>query len=229
MSFLEHLDELRKRILNSCIAIAVGVVVTLLLHRADLRLHPRADAARRCRRGSQADLHAAGRGVLALHHGRAHLPASSSPRRSSCIRSGCSSRRACTRTRRGSPIPFVLLTTLGFVGGAAFNHYIAFPLHDGVLRELQLARPGVHAAAAATSSGSTRRCCSATGLIFQMPTVVFFLARMKLVTARFLIKQFKYAVLIIFIVAAVITPDGDPMAPGASSPRRCWACTASAS
>ena len=33
---------------------------------------------------------------------------------------------------------------------------------------------------------------------------------MKLVTARFLIKHFKYAVLIIFIVAAVITPTGDP-------------------
>ena len=49
------------------------------------------------------------------------------------------------------------------------------------------------------------------GLIFQMPTVVFFLAKMKLVTARFLVKQFKYAVLIIFIVAAVITPTGDPM------------------
>jgi sec-independent protein translocase protein TatC len=41
--------------------------------------------------------------------------------------------------------------------------------------------------------------------------VVFFLAKMKLVTARFLIAQFKYAFLIIFIVAAVITPTGDMM------------------
>ena len=48
------------------------------------------------------------------------------------------------------------------------------------------------------------------GLVFQMPTLVFFLAKMGLVTARFLANQFKYAVLVIFIVAAVVTPSGDP-------------------
>jgi sec-independent protein translocase protein TatC len=42
-----------------------------------------------------------------------------------------------------------------------------------------------------------------------MPTVVFFLAKMRMVTARFLVRNTKYAVLIIFIVAAVITPSGD--------------------
>ncbi|MGC4084577.1 MAG: twin-arginine translocase subunit TatC [Vicinamibacterales bacterium] len=49
------------------------------------------------------------------------------------------------------------------------------------------------------------------GLVFQMPAVVYFLARMKLVTARFLVSNFKYAILIIFVVAAVITPSGDMM------------------
>jgi sec-independent protein translocase protein TatC len=49
------------------------------------------------------------------------------------------------------------------------------------------------------------------GLVFQMPTVVFFLAKMKMVTARFLISNFKYAFLIIFVLAAVITPSGDAM------------------
>ena len=49
------------------------------------------------------------------------------------------------------------------------------------------------------------------GIVFQMPTVVFFLAKMKLITARFLISNFKYAFLIIFVVAAVITPTGDMM------------------
>ena len=49
------------------------------------------------------------------------------------------------------------------------------------------------------------------GIVFQMPTVVFFLAKMRMVTARFLAKNFKYALLLIFIVAAVITPTGDPM------------------
>ena len=46
-------------------------------------------------------------------------------------------------------------------------------------------------------------------IIFQMPTIVFFLARMGLVSARFLIRHFKYAVLIIFILGAVLSPGGD--------------------
>ncbi len=49
------------------------------------------------------------------------------------------------------------------------------------------------------------------GLIFQMPTVVFFLAKMKVLTARFLAKNIKYAILLIVITAAVVTPTGDPM------------------
>ena len=42
-----------------------------------------------------------------------------------------------------------------------------------------------------------------------MPAMVFFLARMGVVTARWMMRQFKYAVLVIFIVAAVITPSSD--------------------
>jgi sec-independent protein translocase protein TatC len=49
----------------------------------------------------------------------------------------------------------------------------------------------------------------AFGLVFQMPTVIFALARMGVVTAGFLARNIKYAVLIIFIVAAVITPTSD--------------------
>ena len=48
-----------------------------------------------------------------------------------------------------------------------------------------------------------------SALIFQMPTVVFFLARMGMVTAGFLARNTKYAILIIFIIAAVISPDTD--------------------
>jgi sec-independent protein translocase protein TatC len=44
-----------------------------------------------------------------------------------------------------------------------------------------------------------------------MPTLVFFLARMGVVTGGFLLKYFKYAFLIIFIIAAVISPGTDMM------------------
>ena len=83
-------------------------------------------------------------------------------------------------------IPFVLFSTLGFVGGAAFNHYIAFPFMMTFFASFNTPDLRVHAEARATCSGCTRRCCSAMGIVFQMPTVVFFLAKMKMVTARFL-------------------------------------------
>ena len=47
------------------------------------------------------------------------------------------------------------------------------------------------------------------GAVFQMPTVVFFLAKAGLVTARFLLRSFRYALLLIFVAAAIITPTGD--------------------
>jgi len=46
--------------------------------------------------------------------------------------------------------------------------------------------------------------------VFQIPTVVFFLSKMGMVTARFLWRNLKYAILIIFIAAAVLTPSSDP-------------------
>jgi sec-independent protein translocase protein TatC len=49
----------------------------------------------------------------------------------------------------------------------------------------------------------------AFGVVFQMPVVVLFLARMGVLTARFMIKNIKYAVLIIFIISAVVTPGGE--------------------
>jgi sec-independent protein translocase protein TatC len=47
------------------------------------------------------------------------------------------------------------------------------------------------------------------GLVFQMPALVYALAKMGLVTWRFLLRHFKYAILIIFILAPIITPSGD--------------------
>jgi sec-independent protein translocase protein TatC len=49
----------------------------------------------------------------------------------------------------------------------------------------------------------------AFAVIFQMPTLVLALARMGVVTAGFLWRHTKYAILIIFILAAVITPSSD--------------------
>jgi sec-independent protein translocase protein TatC len=49
------------------------------------------------------------------------------------------------------------------------------------------------------------------GLIFQMPTLVLFLARLGIITARFLVRNMKYAILIMFIIGAVLSPGTDPV------------------
>ncbi len=47
--------------------------------------------------------------------------------------------------------------------------------------------------------------------MFQLPVIIFVLARIGLVTAGFLVRHFKYAVLVAFIAAAIITPTPDVM------------------
>ena len=106
-------------------------------------------------------------------------------------------------------VPFVLFTTLGFVAGAAFNHYIAFKFMIAFFGSFNSPQLGFMPRLDDVF-GMYTHMLFIMGLVFQMPTLVFFLAKMGLVSARFLLRNFKYAVLIIFIVAAVITPTGDP-------------------
>ena len=49
----------------------------------------------------------------------------------------------------------------------------------------------------------------AAGLIFETPILIFFLARLGIVTPAFLLQKFKYAVVIAFIVSAIVTPTPD--------------------
>ena len=63
-------------------------------------------------------------------------------------------------------------------------------------------------------------CCWPSAVIFQMPTLVLALARMGVVTAGFLWRHTKYAILIIFIIAAVITPTSRRREPDADGRRR---------
>jgi sec-independent protein translocase protein TatC len=104
---------------------------------------------------------------------------------------------------------FILMTTAGFIGGAAFNHYIAFKMLILFFASFNSAQLAFMPRLDDVFDMYTRM-LFIMGIVFQMPTLVFFLAKMGLVTARFLAAQFKYAVLVIFIIAAVVTPSGDP-------------------
>jgi sec-independent protein translocase protein TatC len=57
--------------------------------------------------------------------------------------------------------------------------------------------------------GLTVKMLLGIGLVFEMPILILFLAKMGVVTSRWMVKNFKYAFLVIFIIAAVITPSPD--------------------
>jgi len=104
-------------------------------------------------------------------------------------------------------IPFVLMSSFFFVAGAAFSHYVVFPLtwlfFVSFTTDILTFMPRVEPA-----FSIYLRLLLAFGLVFQMPTLVLFLARMGVISARFLIRNFKYAVLIMVVISAVVTPDG---------------------
>ena len=104
---------------------------------------------------------------------------------------------------------FILMTTVGFVGGAAFNHYIAFKMLMVFFAQFN-SQNLAFMPRLDDVLDMYMRMLLVLGIVFQMPTLVFFLAKMGLVTWRFLVRQFKFAILIIFIIAAVVTPSGDP-------------------
>jgi sec-independent protein translocase protein TatC len=104
-------------------------------------------------------------------------------------------------------IPFVLMSTVFFFAGAAFSHFVVFPIvwrfFVGFTNDFLTFTPRVEPA-----FSMYLRLVLAMGLTFELPTVVLFLARMGLASPRFMIKNFKYAMLLIVIAAAVLSPDG---------------------
>ena len=208
MSFLEHLDELRKRIVASAIAIGVGILLSFtfisriytFIMAPTMRLLPPGSQLIYTEPGEAFSLYL----QLSLIVGVILAAPIIMYQVWLFIAPGLYS------NEKKFAIPFVLLSTLGFVGGALFNHYIMFPWMMSFFASFNTQDlkflPKLDAVFSLYS-----KFLIAMGVVFQMPTLVFFLAKMKLVTARFLAQQFKYAVLLTFIISAVITPTGDPV------------------
>ena len=102
-------------------------------------------------------------------------------------------------------IPIVVLSTFFFLGGALFGYFIVFPW--GFQFFLSFASDSIKALPSMKEYLSfATKLLLAFGLVFELPIVITFLARLGLVTVPFLRKNRKYAVLIFFVGAAMITP-----------------------
>jgi sec-independent protein translocase protein TatC len=107
-------------------------------------------------------------------------------------------------------VPFIVAGSLFFLGGAAFGHFFLFPTTFGFL--VQFGGTDMQFLPKVDEYYSFYSWfLLGLGLVFQTPVIIFVLARIGLVTPGFLLRHFKYAVLVAFIAAAIITPTPDVM------------------
>ncbi len=106
-------------------------------------------------------------------------------------------------------IPFVVISTILFVGGTVFGYLMVLPLGFKVL--IGLAPDNVEAAIKVNEYFSiSTKMLLGIGIAFEMPIVIFFFTKMGIVNVPFLKKNRKYAILLAFVAAAIFTPP-DPV------------------
>jgi len=104
--------------------------------------------------------------------------------------------------------PFVFFSTILFIGGVLFGYFVALPpaFSFFVSFSTDFLKPMI---SFREYLDLTLKFLLAFGLCFEMPVFMFFLAKIGIVNAKMLAKQRRYAILIIFIAAAVLTPSPD--------------------
>ncbi len=206
MSFLEHLDELRKRIVYSAIALVAGVAISFAFIQRifEFIMLP---LQRMLPDGGKL-LYTEPTEAFVLYLKIALLAGLVVAAPFITWQVWLFVAPALYAKEKRFAIPFILLSTAGFVAGAAFSHYLVFPLMWKFLAsfatDYMLFLPKIDPVFSLYT-----KMLLAMGLVFEMPALVFFLAKMGVVTARFMVKQLKFAVLVMFVVSAVITPSGD--------------------
>jgi len=105
--------------------------------------------------------------------------------------------------------PFVFFGTFFFISGAWFCYAMVLPVGYRFFLE-QYATIGVHPEIRISEYLTfTSRMLLAFGVTFELPVITFFLARVGVVTYRMMLRYTRYAILVIFIVAAILTPGPD--------------------
>jgi sec-independent protein translocase protein TatC len=102
-------------------------------------------------------------------------------------------------------LPFVIISTLLFAGGALFGYYLVFPVGFrflvGFSTENIRALPSLQ-----LYLSFCLKLLLGFGLVFEFPVLAYFLGRAGIINSRMMSKNRRIAVLLIFIIAAVITP-----------------------
>ena len=205
MSFLEHLDELRKRLVHIAVYIAVGFMVCWYLAKRiyDFLAIP--------------ITHALPEGTklaftrptdpFILYMKVAFLAAIFLTLPLTLYEVWKFIAPGLYRKEKKYVIPFLLSSMLLFLSGAAFCYYIVLPPTFKIL--IELGSSFTPMIMINEYLDMTNMMLLGFGMIFEMPVIAAFLAMFGLITAGFLLRKFKFAFIGIVVLAAIISPTQD--------------------
>jgi sec-independent protein translocase protein TatC len=101
---------------------------------------------------------------------------------------------------------FIFASSLLFFLGVIFGYYIVIPMSVNFVATFTISSIVKNQFTLDSYIGLVKTSILASGLFFELPIIIYFLTKLGLVTPTFLRKYWKYAVVIILIVAAIVTP-----------------------
>ncbi|MCD4748266.1 MAG: twin-arginine translocase subunit TatC [Thermoanaerobaculales bacterium] len=205
MSLLQHLDELRRRLMISAIAIFVGFlgcwyfapVIFRWLEEPILKALPEGE--------QLAFTELSGPFMLYVKVALLAGIFLASPVVLSQV--WLFIRPGLYKKEKNLALPFIFFTSLFFLAGGYFGYLVAFPMVVKFL--LSVGEDFKQVVTIGTYFSMMSKILLGLGLVFEIPMIIFFFARLGLVSARQLLRWFKWAVLSIFFIAALITPTPD--------------------
>jgi sec-independent protein translocase protein TatC len=208
MTFFEHLSELRKRIINSLIAVVIGALIGWILapHFVKWIVKPMTDALSKA--GLEPKL------VYSHPAGFLNLLITLSIYLGIVLASPWILYQiwlfvapALYKHERSAITGFLFSTVFLFLAGIAFGYFVSLPY---VLRFLiSFQGPVVPLINVDEYFDLILMVLLGLGLVFELPVLIFFLSLFGIVTPKFLMKNFRYAILVIAILAAILTPTPD--------------------
>ncbi|GER59672.1 twin-arginine translocase subunit TatC [Patiriisocius marinus] len=101
---------------------------------------------------------------------------------------------------------FIIIASLLFFTGVLFGYYVVTPLSINFLGTYQVSEQVFNDFDLSSYTGLVRASVLASGLIFELPIIIYFLTKIGVVTPEFLKKYRKFALVIVLILSAIITP-----------------------
>jgi sec-independent protein translocase protein TatC len=214
MTFFEHLVELRKRIIHSLIAIAIGAFIGVGVAKYVIVFITRPMLAALKEMNLQQQLvytHPAGGFNLIITLGIYIGVVLASP--VVLYQIWLFVAPALYKHERSAVTGFLFSTVFLFLGGIAFGYFVTLPyMLKFLVKFTVVSLPGVVPMITVSEYFDLiLMVLLGFGLVFELPVLVFFLSLFGIVTPQFLWKNVRYAILVIAIVAAIITPSPDAM------------------